>query len=319
MTEPPFGLLTVITVTYNSVRLVDSALRSAQLAAKRAGVEAELIVVDNASGDQTATIVGELFPQARVIRNAENIGFGRANNMAFELANGDVWLLLNPDATLLPDALVPLLQFLDQRPAVGAVAPAIDTPWQGGPEVAGMEPGIRSMVGHFLLLNRLLWRDRGGPWRGVMLHRRRHLGPRPVDWLGAAALLVRPNAVRSVGGFDERFFLYGEDVDLGVRLRRAAWELWLIPDARARHLVAGSQGRVSTRWVDAMHDYYASRASTPLVFSYDVVLAVGLTLRVAVRAMLGGGAGEDKVRSQTVRLSAKRARRRAWRTLVELW
>jgi hypothetical protein len=168
-----------------------------------------------------------------------------------------------------------------------------------------MAPTIRSLIGHFFFLNRLLPGDHGGAFRGFQLHRRSNLDPRQVDWLGGMALLLRPAAVREVGGFDASIFMYGEDVDLGRRLREAGWTLWLLPQSRAKHLVAASQGGVSTTWIDAVHDLYARRAGRPQLVAFDGVLAAGLALRALAAAWRRPG-GPD-VHQRRIGASARRA------------
>jgi GT2 family glycosyltransferase len=298
--------ISVVAVTYNSSEHVIDALISAEKAAADAGLDLELLVIDNASDDGTAALVRQEFPDAVVVENASNVGFARANNQAFERAVGDVWLLLNPDAAISRSALGPLLEQLWARPRAGAVAPSISPPWDGGPEAGGMQPSIRSVLGHFFWVNRLLPGDRGGPWRGMNLARRPALGPRRVEWASAAVLLLRPEAVRDVRGFDERFFLYGEDLDFGDRLDRAGWETWLVPNATATHLYGGSQNRVSTGWVDAAHDRYSERSPRWRTVFFDAAFALGLTLRAALSGV-HDRSDDARVRAQVVRASARRA------------
>jgi GT2 family glycosyltransferase len=119
------------------------------------------------------------------------------------------------------------------------------------------------------------------------------------------ALLLRRSAVRQVGGFDSSIFLYGEDIDLGQRLREAGWTLWLLPEARATHLIAASQGGVSTQWIDALHRLYAQRAPRAQLFVYDSVLALGLALR-ALSAGLRRSEKRD-LHARRMRASARRA------------
>jgi N-acetylglucosaminyl-diphospho-decaprenol L-rhamnosyltransferase len=270
--------VSVITVTYRSVAFVEAALRSARAAAEAAGLTLELIVVDNASDDGSAALVAERFPSATLIRNPTNVGFGTANNQAFALASGEAWLLLNPDAQLAPAALGLLVDALRTRPAAGAVAPSIGGP-RGGAESAGMRPSIRSMLGHFLFLNRLLPGDLGGSWRGFQLRRRTGLRPRRVEWASAACLLLRPAAVRPLGGFDETIFLYAEDIELCERLVDAGWQIWLEPAATATHEIAGSQATVSTRWVDGLHTHEARHAGRFALLAFDLTIALGLLIR----------------------------------------
>ncbi len=280
--------ITVITVTFQSAAEIGDSLASARVAAERAGIDLEFVVIDNASTDGSAEVAASAAGGAVVIRNAENVGFGAANNQAFEVATGDAWLLLNPDARLEPDALQLLLRYYDDHSRAAGVAPAIagggargGSFEPGGAESAGMLPGTASAIGHFLFLNRLLPDDRGGAWRGFQLTRRPRLGPRRVEWASAAALLLRPAAIRQVGGFDPTIFMYGEDVELGERLARAGWQMWLVPGAHAWHTIASSQSGVSTRWIDSLHGAMARRSGRFRLTVFDFVLGVSLLTRAA--------------------------------------
>jgi GT2 family glycosyltransferase len=277
-----FPLLSTITVTYNSAPFIGQALESVRVAAQRAGLEVQSIVIDNASSDDSADLVASQFPMAHLVRNLENVGFGAANNQAFGLAIGDIWLLVNPDSVLEPDCIGRLALFLAAHPRAAMVGPRIMGRLGSGPESAGMSPGVRSMAGHFLLLNRLLPGRGGGAWQGWQLASRPQLGARRVDWVGGTVAALRPDAIRAVGGFDSAFFLYFEDVDLGERLRRAGWQLWLEPDAVATHQI--SHGRISTAWLDAMHSYIGRSGSRARLILVTLIVAVGLTARAAARS-----------------------------------
>lgn len=300
MSGSPEVDVTVITVTYNSARDVIDALNSTQAAAQEAGLRVQFVVVDNDSNDGSARVVRRTFPEAIVISNSVNTGFGRAANQAFKRATGRYWLLLNPDARVEKASLGALVSAIETLSA-GAVAPAIG---EVGAESCGMSPGIRSLAGHFLFINRLMPGDRGGPWRGFQLRRRESGRPSPVDWASAAVLLLRPTAVNAVGGFDPSFFLYGEDIDLGLRLGRAGHRTWLVPSAKAFHRIAGSQGGVSTRWLDAIHAHYRREGNPRLLSIVDLILVAGLTIR-AVAATLSRSKGA--VYRRRMRASAMRA------------
>ena len=300
--DPPDADVTVISVTYNSARDIVEALRSAEIAAARAGVSVEIVVIDNASRDASVAVVREAFGAAKIVENMENVGFGRANNQAFGLASGRRWLLLNPDARLHPDAITTLLAAMGQLSA-GAVAPSIGS---SGAESAGMAPALPSIVGHFLFINRFLPGDRGGPWRGVQLRRTGTAAPRPVDWASAAALLLDPAAVRAVDGFDDRYFLYGEDVDLGIRLARAGHRTWLVPEARAEHAIAGSQGGVSSQWVVALHQLCRTDGGGIRLFAIGMAMALGLTIR-AVAFHVARRSPEGRLNAARMRAAARRS------------
>jgi GT2 family glycosyltransferase len=298
--------VSVIVVTYQSSAHVRRALESARLAASTGGMSLEVIVADNASTDGTLDVVESVDPTARLIRRTVNDGFGVANNDAFAIARGGTWVLLNPDAELSEGALRSLREFLDAHPRAGVAAPSIAGP--GRVESAGMRPGLRSMAAHLLLLNRLAARMLGpnslSPWLGFAIPRGSR-EPRRVEWASAAAVALRPEAVRAVGGFDPAIFLYGEDIDLCERLATAGWESWLVPSARASHLIAGSQGRVSSGWIDGLDRLYGRRAGRLRLVAFDLLLAVGLGLRAAV-----GSRSDPEARLQRQRMAeaSRRAR-----------
>jgi GT2 family glycosyltransferase len=298
--------LTLICVTYQCRPHGVEALRSATESAQVAGAAAELIVVDNASSDGSAEAAAEAFPEAVILRNEENLGFGAANNRAFAIARGASWLLLNPDARLEEGTVAALQAAISTNPRLAAVGPSISGAGVGGAESAGMLPGIRSLASHFLFLNRLLPGDRGGAWRGWML--RPSTGPRsrPVEWASAAVILLRPEAIREVGGFDETIFLYGEDTDLCARLLRHGWQVALAPAARARHAIGGSQAPGSTRWVDGLDDFLARRGRSRLS---RAIALLSMSIGLAIRGLAFPRSSDARGRADVLRMrsAARRA------------
>jgi GT2 family glycosyltransferase len=308
--------VSIVIVTYNSADLVERAVRSARSAAEASGLAVETIVIDNASVDGSAAVAAATDPTARVIRRTDNAGFGVANNEAIAVATGSSLLLLNPDAELAAGALGRLHAFLAEHPRAAAAAPSIGGP--GGVESAGMLPGLRSMVAHFFLLNRITARivapGRVSPWLGFSIPRGR-TDPRRVEWASAAAVMVRASAFVAVGGFDPAIFMYGEDIDLCERFAQAGWEVWLVPDACADHLIAGSQGRISTTWVDALDRFYGQRAGRARRVLFDLVLAAGLAIR-GWRPLGGDPGPEALLHRRRMRRSARRAAGLAVRAIV---
>jgi N-acetylglucosaminyl-diphospho-decaprenol L-rhamnosyltransferase len=172
-----------------------------------------------------------------------------------------------------------------------------------------MLPGLRSAIGHFLFVSRALEGDRGGPWRGFQVQRRPALGPRELEWASGGGLLLRPQAVRDVEGFDPGYFLYAEDVDLGRRLMAAGWETWLLPSATVHHSVAASSGGVSDRWFRALHDDYAQHSDRVRASLFDLIAGTGLLLRaVAVRG--------DRLQRRRMAVAARAAFGLAGRVLI---
>jgi N-acetylglucosaminyl-diphospho-decaprenol L-rhamnosyltransferase len=193
--------------------------------------EMEVIVVDNASGDGSPDAVRARFPALRVIANAENLGFSKANNIGLRAASGEYALLVNSDCEVRPGAAAALAAILDARPEVALAGPR-HVGSDGSPQVS-FGPDLRP-------LNE--WRQ-GRLVRGVKARRADALRAAATlsaretepDWLSASCVLARRRALDAVGGFDEDFFLYEEDVDLCLRLRRAGWRIVFTPAALVVH------------------------------------------------------------------------------------
>jgi len=175
-------------------------------------------VVDNASGDDTVAAAKQHLPQAHIIRNKRNLGFGAANNRAIAQAQTEFVLLLNPDCTMTPDAALALLAAADRYPEASAMGPQLFD-GNGKPE-----------MGYRMRLDR--WAAKTGPAEGDLC----------VEFLSGACMLIRRDALQHISGFDEDFFLYQEDHDLCLRLSQQCGALVLIPSATATHLSRRSSG-----------------------------------------------------------------------------
>jgi GT2 family glycosyltransferase len=170
-----------------------------------------------------------------------------------------------------------------------------------------MFPGIRSLAGHFLFVNRLLPPGAGGPWRGFQVRPRPGSPRQEVEWVSAAAVLLRPEAVRPLGGFDPSIFMYGEDLDLCARLREAGWRLALVSGAGAAHAIGGSQRPEATGWLDGLHTFLLRRGVPRWRRAIDLaIVAAGLGLR-AVAALAVPGDEAHRFHRRRMRAGAARA------------
>ncbi len=189
----------------------------------------ELIVVDNASTDGSVPGALRSSGGTRLIRNAENVGFARACNQAIRGSAGRYVLLLNPDARLAGGALAALVGFMDRHPEAGAAGPALLNP-DGSLQPSGWSvPSLRQLLAVHPLVARLL------PAPDDPLRHRDFGRVAEVDEVSGACLIVRRAAIDGAGLLDERFFLYFEDVDWCLRLKRAGWKVYWVPDARVVH------------------------------------------------------------------------------------
>lgn len=209
MTDPVAPEISVVVVSYNTADLIEACLRSVQ--ASR-GVTLQLFVVDNASTDGSAAVVRDRLPSVRLVENRENRGFGAANNQVLPECAGRYIVLLNPDAETTPDALRAMIGYMDEHPRVGLAGPTVrNTDGTRQTSVAREYPGQRRTAGELSGL------------------------PGEIACVMGACQIVRSGLMRALGGFDEQFFLYGEDQDLCLRIRRMGYEIGHVGEALVLH------------------------------------------------------------------------------------
>jgi GT2 family glycosyltransferase len=198
----------------------------------------ETIVVDNASGDGSAGMVRSAFPWVVLLSNPENGGYGAAANQAIAQARGDYVLLLNSDAYPLPGAARALQDHLDRHPRAGVVGPRLINP------DGSLQPSCYPFpTGFYLFLeeSRLGSLARRVPFlQDRYLRAWPHDAVREIPWVLGAALAIRRSAFLPIGGFDESYFMYAEEIDLCFRLEAAGWQTHFTPEATVVHLGGGS-------------------------------------------------------------------------------
>jgi len=255
--------ISVAVVSYNTRDLLHACLQS--LLDRQAEGEAalEVIVADNGSRDGSLEMVRAEFPSVRLIETGGNAGFGRANNAALAHARGRCLALVNSDAEMLPGALAASLAFLDAHSDVGLAGGQLlwpdgraQTSWGDDPTLGGV---FREQTFLGWLAPPALGTGGASPAEG----------PRDVDQICGAFMLIRRAAWRQVGGFDPHYFMYNEDVDLNVRLRRAGWRVVFLPHARITHHLGASSSadwHKRARMVSAYNEsrfYYFGRFGGP--------------------------------------------------------
>ena len=228
--------LSVVIVSHRTFEHVGNCLRTLLIEGGLHGLQAEVIVVDNASNDGTVEMIGAQFPQVRLIANTENLGFTRGNNQGIAAAGGRNILLLNPD-TLVPDGtLARCVAFLEGQPeTVGAMSCRVVSP-DGSlqPYCARRLPTPWSESCRALLLDRLFSKsDLFNPEPFVRWDK---TDARPVPAILGAFMLIRQTALAQVGGMDERFFMMYEETDLCKRLGDKGYAIWYWPEAHIVHI-----------------------------------------------------------------------------------
>ncbi|MGH2905078.1 MAG: glycosyltransferase family 2 protein [Solirubrobacteraceae bacterium] len=196
----------------------------------------ELVVVDNGSTDGSREMLSDHRDMNLV--NLENPGFGAANNVGARLSRGRYLLLVNSDCELQDDALRILAQVLAVNPRVGIVGPLLRQPNGRIQRSAGRAPNLVTEALNKTMLHRVIRYYTYGSWN--------HTDDRGVDWVCGACMMIRREVFENVGGFDERFFMFMEDVDLCKRVRDAGYEVRFTAQAAAVHHGGGSQAAVKT-------------------------------------------------------------------------
>ncbi|MCC6174538.1 MAG: glycosyltransferase family 2 protein [Chloroflexi bacterium] len=288
--------LSVIVVTYNGRALIERCLNAIGEAIR--GLKAEVIVVDNASPDGTADLVAAHSPDVLLIRSPENLGFGKANNRAIAVSRGRYLALVNPDAIVRPDAFRHLLDVAEAHPEAGALGGRLEYEDGRFQHSAFHFPDLRqAFFGFFDVIP--IDSERNGRYPVACFEttfRAEHL-------LGAF-ILLRRTALEQVGAFDPAYFMYFEETDLCLRLRRAGWQNLYTPAARAVHVGAASTSahreRMSVEFHRSQAYFYRSHYGYGGYVQLKAIVLAGTGYRLArsVRAYLRGRIGGGLLRER---------------------
>jgi N-acetylglucosaminyl-diphospho-decaprenol L-rhamnosyltransferase len=236
MPVPPPDI-SIIIVSWN----VRERLRACLASLPPADSGLETIVVDSASSDGTPEMVRAEFPWVQLMASTENLGYSRGNNLGLKQARGPYGLILNPDTELVGRGLHDMRAYLDANPRVGVLGPQLILPDQS------VQASRRRFPTLATAMFESTWLEGVAPRRLLADYYALDLaGDRPVevDWLVGAALLVRRVVWETVGGLDEGFFMYSEELDWQRRIKLAGWTIVYFPAAQVRHFEARSSAQV---------------------------------------------------------------------------
>ena len=236
--------LVVITVSYNTRDLLADCLESTLAGFELSGLDGKVWVVDNASADGSAEMVRQRYPSVALVAHEENLGFAAGNNLALQVMGFGSQvrprnvLFLNPDTRVVGDALGTLVRFMDQTETAGAAGARLVHGDGGFQHSAFAFPGLAQIFFDFFPLHHCLLNSRlNGRYPRELYDAGR---PFAVDHPLGAALMVRGDTLAQVGSFDERFFMYCEEIDLCRRIKQAGCQIYCVPAAEIVHLVGQS-------------------------------------------------------------------------------
>lgn len=247
----------------------------------------EVILVDNASSDNSVEVVRTGFPETKVIANSENVGFARGNNQAIRVGRGRHFFLLNNDTIVGKGSLESLVQFMEERPRAGMAAGHLvnldgSTQFRYYPVEL---PTLTSLSSDLFWLNRNSTSNRIG--RGPLALHWDPAMPYRMEQVPGACILVRREAFEKTGIFDEGYRFWYEDVELCARFLRAGWEIWYAPDARivhyggagAKQLGFSERSLLRFRGMLRFAEHYFTRSHFIML---KLVVAVVLILRLPI-------------------------------------
>jgi GT2 family glycosyltransferase len=275
--------LSVIIVTYNVCYFLEQALLSVRKALQQ--VEAEVLVVDNNSTDQTVAMVQCRFPEVKLLVNPVNLGFAKANNQAIAQARGEYILLLNPDTVVEEDTFRRCLAFMEGHPEAGGLGvKMIDGKGRFLPESMRGLPTPAVAFWKITGLTALFPRSRvfGRYYLAYLDHEQ----VQEVEVLAGAFMFLRRASLQQTGWLDESFFMYGEDIDLSYRLQQAGFRNFYLPHTRIIHYKGESTRRGSLNYVYWFYQAMVVFVRKHFAGRQAALLSLMLQLAIAGRALL---------------------------------
>jgi len=296
----------VIVVSWNTRDLLLDCIRSVM---ERSGsLELEIIVVDNGSVDGSPEAVRDAFPRVKLIRNATNLGFARANNAGMSASAGKYLCLINSDVIVTANCIRAMYDYMESRPQVGML----------GPQIVGRDGEVqRSCMGFPNIWNslcRALALDSIFPgtkaFGSQLLTYWPHDTTREVDVVNGCFWMIRREALETVGPLDEDFFIYAEDIDWCRRFRANGWKVVFFAGAQAVHLGGASSARMPVRFYLEMHranlrywqKHHGRRAQH--LYRFTLMLHDAVRLAAYALALARGTEGAKAINSLKVRRSA---------------
>jgi len=270
--------ISIIIVNWNTRELLVDCIES--IYASPPEGEFDIWIVDNYSSDGSPAMIRESYPDVNFIENDENVGFGKANNQALRKSQGDYVLLLNPDTVVKTNAISELINFLDNNPDAGIAGARLINP-DGTLQISAFP---------FPTLFREFWRmfylDSVVYLSNYPMKNWNKDQAREVDTLLGACMLIRREAINQFGLFDEEYFIYSEEVDLCVRLKKGGWRLYWVPGAVVIHFAGKSIQQVSEEMFLRLYEgkvlYFRKHHSKLSVFVYKLILFAATITRLVL-------------------------------------
>jgi len=275
--------LSIIIVNYNAGNLLKECIESVKNSALN--ISYEIIVIDNNSSDNSIDLIRNRFENLKIIMNKMNVGFARASNQGINGSKGRYILLLNPDTVILPDCLKKMVRFMEDHPEGGVAGCKVLNP-NGTLQLACRRSFPAPSVSFYRLsgLSRLFPKS-----KTFARYNLTYQNPdvvQEVDAVSGSFMMIIRKALDEVGMLDERFFMYGEELDLCFRVKEKGWKVYYVPDARIIHYKGkSSQQRKRKAVIDfhkAMYIFHKKHYASHTFFLLNWIIILGITLRASL-------------------------------------
>lgn len=277
--------LSIIIVNFNSKDYLEKCLKSI-FYESRCSLNFEVIVVDNASTDDSINMLRTDYPFVKVLLNSENRGFAFANNQAINLSKGKFIMLLNPDTTVLENSIDNMFSFMEKNNEVGIVGPMIinaDGTFQ--PQCKRGFPTPSSALSYFLGLHNIFPKSKiFGKYLLTYLDQSEL---NEVDSVSGACMFVRKQVFKEVGLLDQDYFMFGEDIDLCFRAKQKGWKVYYLPASKIVH--CGGHGGTASRpfkttyyFFKSAYIFYKKNLSHEYHFLFNFIIYFGIWLLFAL-------------------------------------
>jgi GT2 family glycosyltransferase len=295
--------LSIVIVSWNVANLLDKCLNS--ISKNINDIEYEVIVVDNNSHDATCSMVANKYPSVKLIANAENVGFPKANNQALEVACGEYLFFLNPDTEIIGNVCSDLIQQLESNADYGLVGPILESAQGKIQQVCGRpDPTPLSYFVSSLHLNKGIFKKLGLP--SLNYSDMDYKKDQSVDALNGAAMMCRRDLCMQIGGLDDTIFMYLEDIDFCYKVRKLGKLVVLCSNSRVMHHEGQSSKQVPVKtrllMMDALYIFISRYQNIFARFFFKFAILISSILRLQIAIILSVvkllPASKNKIRMQ---------------------
>lgn len=267
--------VSIIIPSFNTKEILHNCLQSILENSKK--ISYEVIVIDNNSQDGSLQMVEEDFPLVKLIKNQENLGFAKANNQGIKMAKGKYLLFLNSDTVIKDKAIEKMDYFMENHKEIEAI----------GPKLLNSDKTIQSSAGFFpnpFVVFVMLFLEH---FLGGRFVRTSYPKLKQVDWVMGAALMVKKEITDDIGGFDEKIFMYYDEVDYCYRIHKAGYNIYYYPEAEIVHLwqkssLSGREGPILANFIGLKY-FYEKHYN----FLYLIYLVILLKTKALLAIILG--------------------------------